>query len=618
MEIKNFFKKNILVILSLIFLAVFSGALQLFASGPPYGPGDTLDPGCDPLSDPITCIVTIPTSPISIVNNNSLFSIGLHGGESADAVGSIFFGDLAGQNASNASHSVFLGEQSGLVATNASHSIFLGSDAGNGAIGANNSIFIGNKAGANDTVNNIAGSTSILIGDNTKTGGKINSIVLGANGTNTKDNQFLVPASYVNWQIAGLDYVMPTVPGLNTQVLKTDSNGVLSWGNDSVGTAFTVDLNNNMYAGNGAGAALLNGNDNLAIGESALPSDTDGQSNTAIGGYSLLLNTTGDQNTAIGVYSLFYNKGSKNTALGYGADVVNWMGAIYQNATAIGYNAKVGASNSLVLGGTGDDAVKVGIGITIPTNVLSVIGKADDTTVMNIGNVNTSCSFSILTSSFSCPSDERLKNNITSIDNVSALDDLNKLNPVMFHYNWQDPEAPLIPGFIAQEFENTFPNMVSTDKTTGFKSLSYTPLIPYAVKAIQELDLKIEDLAIKTTGESLNPNGFFDRFINWFADTGNNIGDFFANRIRTKEICLTDNGGDETCINKTQLDEILSGQNQNYNQNQNQNQDNSGSGQTNPPTCSDGIQNQDETGVDTGGSCPPAEEPVVDPNPVTP
>jgi len=32
-----------------------------------------------------------------------------------------------------------------------------------------------------------------------------------------------------------------------------------------------------------------------------------------------------------------------------------------------------------------------------------------------------------------------------------------------------------------------------------------------------------------------------------------------------------------------------------------------------PPTCSDGIQNGDETGIDCGGSCPPCEVPALDP-----
>lgn len=55
--------------------------------------------------------------------------------------------------------------------------------------------------------------------------------------------------------------------------------------------------------------------------------------------------------------------GIKNTVLGSGADVA---ANNLQNATALGYSAIVGASNALVLGGTGVNAVNVGIGIAVP------------------------------------------------------------------------------------------------------------------------------------------------------------------------------------------------------------------------------------------------------------
>ncbi|MES3005009.1 MAG: hypothetical protein V4690_02775 [Patescibacteria group bacterium] len=54
-----------------------------------------------------------------------------------------------------------------------------------------------------------------------------------------------------------------------------------------------------------------------------------------------------------------------------------------------------------------------------------------------------------------------------------------------------------------------------------------------------------------------------DKLKSWFADASNGIGDFFANRIRTKEVCVSDESG-ETCITKSQLDSLLanSGNNQ--------------------------------------------------------
>jgi len=113
------------------------------------------------------------------------------------------------------------------------------------------------------------------------------------------------------------------------------------------------------------------GNNNSASGAFALDNNT-GDGNTASGYQALRLNTTGDGNTASGYLALRLNTtGSNNTALGYGADVTTDS---LTNATAIGYNAQVAASNSLVLGGTGDDAVNVGIGTSTPVSSLDVGG----------------------------------------------------------------------------------------------------------------------------------------------------------------------------------------------------------------------------------------------------
>jgi len=65
--------------------------------------------------------------------------------------------------------------------------------------------------------------------------------------------------------------------------------------------------------------------------------------------------------------------GSFNTFIGATAD--GGMDGL-TNATAIGYGAIVGASNSLVLGGTGANAVNVGIGTVAPSNVFRYLWAA--------------------------------------------------------------------------------------------------------------------------------------------------------------------------------------------------------------------------------------------------
>ena len=129
----------------------------------------------------------------SATNAASSTFLGSNAGLNASgAFGSFFASTNAGLNATNASESIFIGQQSGNGAIEANHSIFIGQSAGSSAANANNSIFIGNGAGVDDIVNNAASGSSILIGQNTSTGGFSNSIALGVYATNTASNQFMV------------------------------------------------------------------------------------------------------------------------------------------------------------------------------------------------------------------------------------------------------------------------------------------------------------------------------------------------------------------------------------------------------------------------------------------
>ncbi len=80
---------------------------------------------------------------------------------------------------------------SGAEATN-SFMFVAGNNAGNNADSAKNAIFIGQNSGLNDTVDNSVSGSSILIGNNTNTGGFSNSIALGDFAVNTAANQLMV------------------------------------------------------------------------------------------------------------------------------------------------------------------------------------------------------------------------------------------------------------------------------------------------------------------------------------------------------------------------------------------------------------------------------------------
>lgn len=147
----------------------------------------------------------------------------------SNAPNSNFFGHSAGYQATNADASNFLGQDAGYQATNANDSNFFGNRAGESAINAANSIFIGRQAGLNDTVNNTVSGTSILIGNNTNTGGFSNSIALGEGAVNTATNQLYVRDAITNFNLAGVNYVFPTIQGATGTILVNNGTGNLSW-----------------------------------------------------------------------------------------------------------------------------------------------------------------------------------------------------------------------------------------------------------------------------------------------------------------------------------------------------------------------------------------------------
>ena len=85
-------------------------------------------------------------------------------------------------------------------------------------------------------------------------------------------------------------------------------------------------------------------------------------------------------------------------------------------------------------------------------------------------------------------SDVRLKQDVASLGRV--LDRVLQLRPVSYHFRSAPAEAPLTLGLIAQEVEPLFPEVVG--ERGGMKSLAYSELIPVTIKAVQELNQKME------------------------------------------------------------------------------------------------------------------------------
>jgi len=92
-------------------------------------------------------------------------------------------------------------------------------------------------------------------------------------------------------------------------------------------------------------------------------------------------------------------------------------------------------------------------------------------------------------------SDKRLKDNVQNLD--QGLVTLMKLRPVTFTWNDKDPlgrAGKNDVGFIAQEVQAVYPQVVQTDPTTGYEEIDYPRLMPLLVKSIQDQQSEIESL----------------------------------------------------------------------------------------------------------------------------
>ena len=91
-------------------------------------------------------------------------------------------------------------------------------------------------------------------------------------------------------------------------------------------------------------------------------------------------------------------------------------------------------------------------------------------------------------------SDRRLKENITETS-IKALDKINQL--VMVAFDFIDSKKHEEIGLIAQDVEAVIPQAISQnpENPDGYLHIDYTAFVPYLIKAIQELNQKLEEIA---------------------------------------------------------------------------------------------------------------------------
>ena len=289
----------------------------------------------------------------------------------------------------------FTGNGSGLTSLNASDLISGTVPSGRLAGTYSNTLTLSNPA--NSFTGNGASLTNLTPSNLSAGTAGINISGNAATATNATQLGGLAPGAFAQLGAATNTFT----GGISAAGVQLPATGVINLGGNAFIHACCPKSTQNTFLGLGAGNFNLDATSdnggvgaNTALGYNALQALSTGFDNTAVGAGALSSNTSGDWNTAVGESAL-PGGGSVNVAVGYGAGGNlnsasggdNFIGGFAGpgtsselfNATAIGYAATVSQSNTLILGGTGENSVTVGIGTATPFNDYALDVEATET-----------------------------------------------------------------------------------------------------------------------------------------------------------------------------------------------------------------------------------------------
>ena len=276
-----------------------------------------------------------------------------------------------------------------------------------------------------------------------------------------------------------------TAVGVSALAANTTGTNSVAIGYQAGFSQTTGSGQGNEFIGSGAGYANTTGYYNTVVGRLGLNANTTGAQNVAVGLQALTANTTATNNVAVGVQSCqATTTGGSNTGVGASALYTNTTGVLNSVlGAASGYGITTGNYNTIIgtYQGSAAPISATGANWIVLSDGQAVIGAYYQTSGANGWfQKNNSAAWSIT-------SDIRIKKNVESLD--SGLSIIAALRPVEFDYIKNDKHDI---GFIAQEYQTVLPNQIAED-ADGMLSLNQN-LVPYLVKAIQELKAEIEEL----------------------------------------------------------------------------------------------------------------------------
>ena len=352
-------------------------------------------------------------------------------GANTSGTGNTASGYSVMQSNNTGNQNVAFGKEALYSNTVGDDNVALGYEAGRSSTGSGN-VFLGNKAGWFETgnnklyvANNNATSTSALLY------GEFDNKYLKENGrmeiiSNVADEPAFKASAPVT-ELGPVISALATLPGLGVGV--TGAGGIGVWG-----------------------VATSNGNDD-AIGIAGASVSVNAGTNKGVTGVA--------SGGAINYAGYFQGNTYVDTRLGIHINPTHEI-HVKQAGSSSAYGIKTESVNNT-------------------NNWVTNIDVADDYNFYFNGTLR---AYILDTDgTYHTSSDRRLKKDLEPLPSV--LQDVLALQPTKFHYNdCNDPSSKKTVGFIAQEVQEHFPDVVG--EKNGYLSIGYDGLIPIAFKAIQE------------------------------------------------------------------------------------------------------------------------------------
>lgn len=412
----------------------------------------------------------------STTSNNSFFGYRA-GATNSNASGNSFFGYLAGE-ANTGDENAFFGSEAGKANWQGDRNSFFGYAAGDLNTNGSSNSYFGFRAGSSNTLGEHNSFFGALAGrNNTGSDNSFFGYEAGASNSGINNSFFGYFAGLTNTTGSQNAFFGKVAGRVNTTGLNNSFFGYAAGVSNTTGST-------NSFFGTGSGASNTVGSNNTFLGYQAGYGNTDGLYNTYAGYEAGQMTTTGNANTFYGYQAGKANTvGDANTVIGWNANT----SGIVSHATAIGAEAVVSTSNTIVLGrnfanpsgSLGDDVVVYGF----LRATLSPTGGSIDV-CQNAATFNLS----------SCSSSLRYKSNVESYDR--GLEVVRRLRPIAFKWN---SGGALDIGFAAEEVASVEPALATQNAKGEIEGVKYKQITTVLVNAVKQQQAEIDSLREQLT-----------------------------------------------------------------------------------------------------------------------